>query len=139
MRWIAIAQAQAGLLCISVMTWSISPTEGSLMIHCLSYCTCPLWEVHQPYARSAPVLALHRKHACTTPVLSTSRKCARTFGRFISRSFVDNPFQGSKNLLLYQTVLGEASRQLSLFAPTCSSFQASPTPGHSYPLNSSLR
>ena len=54
-------------------------------------------------------------------------QCARTFGRYISRSFVDDPFQGSKYLSHHPTFLGEASRQLTVFAPACSSFQASPT------------
>ena len=83
--------------------------------------------MRRQYARSAPVLVPYRKGAHTTPVLSTPGKCALTSDRYISRSFVDDPFQGSKYLLLYPIFLGKASRQLTLFAPACSSFQASPT------------
>ena len=63
------------------------------------------------------------------PVVCLQRVC--TFGRYISRSFVDNPFQESnclsRHLSHLLSFLGKAFWQLTWFAPACSTLQASPT------------
>ena len=107
-----------------VMTWSISPTEGLLrftayLIVLAPFGKCarsaPAVRLYLPFIESAPAVRPRFPLLESAPVVRL--QCARTFGRYISRSFVDDPFQGSKYLSHHPTFLGEASRQLTPFAP----------------------